>query len=236
MRESAPAVWAVIPAAGVGRRMAGAIPKQYLPLVGRTVIEWSIDAVIDGASPASVIVALAPDDARFSALAIAAHPLVRVTAGGAERAASVLNALTALSQQARDEDWVLVHDAVRPCVQAEDVRRLLAQIGADAVGGLLAAPVNDTLKSADADGRVLATVPRAGLWRALTPQVFRLGLLRRALQAAAQGGQLATDESSAIEALGLRPKLIAGRADNIKITVPEDVAIAERILHTRTDH
>jgi len=231
-------IWLVIPAAGVGRRMVGAIsshstPKQYLPLAGRTVIEWSIAPFLTRADIAGVVVALAADDQNFASLPLASDARVRTTTGGAERAASVLCGVQAL--QANDRDWVLVHDAARPCLHTADLARLIDELHADEVGGLLAIPVADTLKSADASQRVSATLLRDNLWRALTPQMFRYGLLKRALISAAQAQIAVTDEAAAIERLGLQPKLIVGRNDNIKITVPEDLAYAEFILRDRTN-
>ncbi len=223
--------WVVIPAAGVGRRMAGDVPKQYLPIADRTVIEWSISPFIARNDIAGVMVALAPDDARFTALAIAKDKRVRTTVGGIDRADSVLNGLAALD--ADENDWVLVHDAARPCITASDLSQLIAELGGDSVGGLLACPVTDTLKSADASRRIDATVPRDKLWRALTPQMFRYGVLHRALTAAVANRFVVTDEASAVESLGLRPKLVLGRGDNIKITVPEDLAYADYLLRAR---
>lgn len=222
-------LWVMIPAAGVGRRMSAALPKQYLPLAGRTVLEWSLAPFLANASISGIVVGHASDDPHIGALVRDAR--IRTCVGGAERADTVLRGLDAL--EADDNDWVLVHDAARPCLHADDLSRLIAELSSDEVGGLLACPVSDTLKSADAQGRVAATVPRDHLWRALTPQMFRYGLLRRALPHARERGLTVTDESSAVEALGHRPKLVAGRADNIKITVPEDLAHAEHILRAR---
>ena len=227
--------WAVVPAAGVGSRMASDVPKQYLPLAGRTVIEWSLQALLNCASIQRVVVAVAPTDARFASLACASNTRIRTTIGGDHRAASVLSGLQTLVAEAHDDDWVLVHDAARPCLAHDDLLRLLDELSNDEVGGILAVPVADTLKAADGEQRVSKTVPRDNLWRALTPQMFRYGVLRRALQTAAEKGLAVTDESSAVEALGFKPRLIAGRADNIKITVPEDLQIAERILQARNN-
>jgi 2-C-methyl-D-erythritol 4-phosphate cytidylyltransferase len=234
--QSRPRLWVVIPAAGVGRRMANAtpnlsIPKQYLPLAGRAVIEWSIAPFLSRGDIASVVVVVSPDDVRFAMLPVAQNPLVQTALGGRERADSVARGLVAL--RANDDDWVLVHDAVRPCLHTADLVRLIEEVGSDAVGGLLGAPVADTLKSADALQRVSATVPRERLWRALTPQMFRVGLLRRALSSAAEAGVVVTDEAAAIERLGLQPKLVVGRGDNIKITVPEDLPYAEYVLQSQ---
>jgi 2-C-methyl-D-erythritol 4-phosphate cytidylyltransferase len=222
-------IWVVIPAAGVGRRMSAALPKQYLPLAGRTVIEWSLSPFLANDSVSGIVVGHAPGDERVGSLL--ANTAARMFVGGEERADTVLRGLNALA--ANDLDWVLVHDAARPCLHFDDLSRLIAELSGDDVGGLLACPVSDTLKSADEQGQVAATVPRDRLWRALTPQMFRYGLLRRALLRAREQGNTVTDESSAVEALGFHPKLVAGRSDNIKITLPEDLAHAEHILCAR---
>jgi len=176
-------------------------------------------------------VALSPDDVTFATLPGARHEKIRTTIGGTQRADSVMSGLTALA--ARDDDWVLVHDAARPCLHADDLARLIDSLSADEVGGLLANPVSDTLKRADASQRVESTVPRDQIWRALTPQIFRYAPLMAALTQARVAGVVVTDEASAIEHAGHRPRLVAGRTDNIKITVPEDLAIAETILKSR---
>lgn len=209
--------------------MADTLPKQYLPLAGRTVLEWSLAPFLVRPEFHSIVVALAPDDARWSSLPLAQDKRILTVTGGAERADSVRAGLAAIAEHAHAHDWVLVHDAARPCLTQGDLDQLLVILADDSVGGLLATPVPDTLKRAGADGRVDVTVSRAQLWRALTPQMFRFGLLRQALEQRDGGTQL-TDESSAVEALGLRPLLVAGRSDNLKVTVPEDIAIAERQL------
>ena len=216
---------AVVPAAGASRRMGvEGLPKQYLPLAGRTVIEWSLAPFLDDDLCETVVVVLAPDDRHWRQLAVASHAKVKTVTGGAERIDSVRAGLAAL--HALDTDWVLVHDAARPCLRAHDLRRLLEEVWDDEVGGLLAAPVVDTLKRADSTSRAVETVPRQSLWRALTPQMFRYGALSRAL-AVAKG---ATDDAQAIEAQGLEPRLVAGDPDNLKITVPGDLERAARVL------
>ncbi len=226
-------LWVVIPAAGVGRRMSGSVPKQYLRLDGRTVLEWSLAVFLERSDIAGIAVAISADDQQFASLTVRHDQRIVATLGGTERADSVLNGLRALmaSHQPNDHDWVLVHDAARPCLHADDLQRLIAALQSDEVGGLLAVPLTDTLKAADSEQRVTATPPRDGLWRALTPQMFRFSLLKRALEQAS--GKTITDESAAIESLGLKPKLITGRSDNIKITLPEDVRYAEFILRQR---
>ncbi|MCG6658084.1 2-C-methyl-D-erythritol 4-phosphate cytidylyltransferase [Halomonas campisalis] len=222
-------LWLVVPAAGQGRRMGAARPKQYLPLAGRPVLAHTL-ARLHGALPeARLCLCLDPDDAHFDPAWVPFADWRRV-AGGAERADSVANALAAISGEATEQALVLVHDVARPCVTAADLRRLCEALSDDPVGGLLAAPVADTMKRDDGAGRVAATEARAGLWHALTPQGFRYGLLRRALAAAVEAGVTVTDEASAVEALGLAPRLVPGRRDNLKITHPEDLALAEQIL------
>jgi 2-C-methyl-D-erythritol 4-phosphate cytidylyltransferase len=226
-----PKYWVVLPAAGSGSRMHGAIPKQYLPLAGRTVIEWSLQALLPLPDIAGVMVVLSATDAHFAQLPLALERRIHTTAGGQARAESVLNGVCALERhlQAQEHDWVLVHDAARPCLRREDVERLMQQLRQDEVGGLLACPVVDTLKMSCASQRVDHTVARAGLWRAFTPQMFRLGVLKRALLST----RAATDDAAAVEALGLKPKLVAGRGDNIKVTVSEDLQYAEYVLRSR---
>lgn len=226
--------WVIVPAAGSARRMGAAVPKQYLPLAGRTVIEWSLAPFLAHQRTAGIVIALAGQDQRWPRLSLAREAKIVTTTGGAERMDSVLAGLEVLHEKAAPDDWVLVHDAARPCLSAADLNRLLETLHDDAVGGLLAAPLVDTLKRADERGRVEQTVAREKLWRALTPQMFRRDLLQRALADARARGVAVTDEAQAIEALGLQPKLVAGDADNIKITLPEDLARAERILRSRS--
>lgn len=223
--------WAVIPAAGIGQRMASAtpagLPKQYLPLLGRTVIEWAIQPFLDADWIEAVVVALAPDDQYFAKLGIASNSRVRTTAGSDSRAGSVLAALTQLPPDAQ-RDWVLVHDAARPCLHAADLLALRQQAHAED-GALLAAPVADTLKRASGT-QVACTVARDDLWRALTPQMFRVVQLTAALSAALQAGAEITDDASAIELAGGRPQLVAATHENPKLTWPQDIAQIERLL------
>jgi 2-C-methyl-D-erythritol 4-phosphate cytidylyltransferase len=222
--------WAVVPAAGVGERFGSRTPKQYARLLDRPVLSWSLAALLADRSLAAVVVALAPGDRRFGRLDEARDARVRTCRGGARRDLSVANGLEALAGDARDEDWVLVHDAARPCLRPADVRVLASAIRNGPVGGLLAVPLADTLKAAGPADRCRRTVPREGLWRALTPQMFRYGVLRRALRLCRDRERTATDEAAAIELLGLEPRLVRGRADNIKITTPEDLELAAAIL------
>jgi 2-C-methyl-D-erythritol 4-phosphate cytidylyltransferase len=222
--------WAVVPAAGRGERHGGRVPKQYVRLLGRPVLSWSLAPLLAERSIAGLVLALARGDRRWRRLPEAGDPRVRACEGGARREQSVANALAALSGVARDEDWVVVHDAARPCLRGTDLRTLFAALDGDPVGGLLAVPLGDTLKAADAEGRSVRTVPREGLWRALTPQMFRYGVLRRALALCLERERAVTDEAAAVEALGLRPRLVAGRGDNLKVTQPGDLALAAAIL------
>lgn len=227
--------WALVPAAGIGKRMGSSIPKQYLLLAGRPVIVHALITLLEHPRIAGVVVAIGAEDEWWPLVAArltVAKQLLVVT-GGAERCHSVLNGLEALREQGAPNDWVLVHDAARPCLTAGDLDRLLAELADDPVGGLLAIPVRDTLKQADAAGRVATTVDRSQFWHALTPQMFRLGMLHQALCAALARGLLVTDEAAAMEAAGFVPRLVEGRADNLKITRPEDLALAEFYLTRR---
>ncbi|MCP5159402.1 MAG: 2-C-methyl-D-erythritol 4-phosphate cytidylyltransferase [Gammaproteobacteria bacterium] len=224
--------WAMVPAAGAGKRMGVTIPKQYLALAGQPVIAHTLGTLLRYPRLAGLVVAISAGDEWWPEVAagmVADKPLYVVT-GGAERCHSVLNGLDALGEYAHPDDWVLVHDAARPCLTVDDLDRLLAELADDPVGGLLAVPVRDTLKQADVAQRIAATVDRAQLWHALTPQMFRLGILHEALRAALANGLLVTDEAAALEAAGFAPRLIEGRADNLKITRPEDLALAEFYL------
>ncbi|MFP4262759.1 MAG: 2-C-methyl-D-erythritol 4-phosphate cytidylyltransferase [Halomonas sp.] len=221
--------WLVVPAAGRGTRMGADRPKQYLPLAGRPVLAHTL-ARLHAAFPAArLCLCLDPDDAWFDPAWVPFAEWRRV-AGGVERADSVAEALAAIAAEAAADDMVLVHDVARPCVAVQDLRRLETALADDPVGGLLAAPVADTMKRDDGAGHVAATEPRDGLWHALTPQGFRYGLLARALAEAAAAGVAVTDEASAVEAQGLAPRLVPGRRDNLKITHPEDLALAGLIL------
>ena len=232
-----PRYWAVIPAAGAGRRFGGPVPKQYLTLAGRQVIDHSIAAFIEHPLIAGCVLALSPEDDWWCETAHAEHPAVQRVAGGAERSDSVANALAHLAACADAQDWVLVHDAARPCLTRLDLDRLLDALRDEPVGALLAVPLHDTVKTAeDAFGpRVERTLPRQQLWRAYTPQAFRLGQLRQALLQCQSEGLAITDDASAIEQLGLRPLLVEGRADNIKITRPEDRPLAEFFLEQQRE-
>ena len=222
--SSLPLFWALIPAAGVGSRMRADRPKQYLQLAGKTILEHTLGCFVEHPQLRGLVVSLAADDPYWPQLACAQDTRIHRAAGGRERADSVLGGLLRLVELgAREQDWVLVHDAARPNLARSDLDLLLAELADDEVGGLLAVPARDTLKRAGADGRVLETVDRSPIWLAYTPQMFRLGPLRQALTDALAAGVAITDEASAVEWAGHAPRLIEGRADNLKVTRPEDL-------------
>ena len=219
-----PPFWVVIPAAGIGSRMRADRPKQYLQLAGRTILEHTLDCFLDHPRLKGLVLSLAADDPFWPALPCATDPRIQRVEGGAERADSVLAGLLRLGELgAQEGDWVLVHDAARPNLARSDLDRLLAELADDPVGGLLAVPARDTLKRIGADGRVAETVDRSLIWQAYTPQMFRFAALHRALADALVAGVAVTDEASALEWAGQAPKLVEGRADNLKITRPEDL-------------
>ena len=222
--------WVIVPAAGSGRRFGGDIPKQYLPLAGRPLIEHTLRALLACDGIDGAVVALAAGDTRWPGWRELEGKPVRACTGGDARADSVLAALAALPDDVAPDAFVLVHDAARPCIAPADIAALLAALRDEPVGALLAAPVRDTLKRANDEGRSAMTEPREALWRALTPQMFRRGGLTRALQAAMRVGAKVTDEAMAMERLGLKPRLVEGSEDNIKVTTPADLALAEFIL------
>ena len=229
--------WLVIPAAGIGQRLGANLPKQYLEVHGRSLLEWSMSAFASDERCEGLVVSLAPGDPWWPVVRSRLSRPVIEAIGGAERSDSVRLALERLAARVVDDPWVLVHDAARPCVERAEIDALLAGVGAHPDGGLLALPLADTLKR-QAEGQGPATVdrtePRAGLWRALTPQVFRLRRLLEALRAAARDGRVPTDEAQAIEWAGLgRPLLVAGAAANVKVTTPADLALVSTILATR---
>ncbi len=222
--------FALVPAAGVGARLAAAVPKQYLLAAGRPLLWHAVASLLAHPAIGRVAVVLHPQDERFEQQPWGqmGERIMALRCGGASRAESVRNGLSALGDDLADDDWVLVHDAARPCLDVELLEGLIDTLDGDAVGGLLAVPVADTLKRSDANQRIVRTEAREGLWRAQTPQMFRYGLLARALGAADLPN--VTDEASAVEALGLSPRLVQGSERNIKVTYPEDLALAELIL------
>lgn len=220
--------WAVVPAAGVGKRMNADRPKQYLELAGKTVLEQTLLRLLQADVFAAISVAISAEDPFWPELPIAKHEKILTAAGGKERADSVLSALKAIHGLATDSDWVLVHDAARPCLTSGDIHYLIDSLVDDEVGGILALSSHDTLKNVQGK-TILGTLDRSHIWRALTPQMFRYGMLKAALQAA-EGNPAVTDEASALEMQGRQPKIVEGRPDNIKITRPEDLALAQFYL------
>lgn len=219
---------AIVPAAGIGSRMGADCPKQYLTLAGKTILEHTLGCLLSHPAIARVIVALAPHDRWFETLAVAADPRVLRVEGGSERAYSVLNAL-----HVAEGMWVLVHDAARPCLTQGDLDALIASAMA-CDGAILGSRVRDTMKRTDGAGNIVATVEREQLWHALTPQMFPTGTLKRALEEGLALGALITDEASAMERAGFTVKMVEGRADNIKVTRPEDLSLAELFLQQQS--
>ena len=222
--------WAVIPAAGVGTRMQADVPKQYLSINHKTILEHTLERFCSHPMIEGVVVAIAGNDDIWESLDIASHSKITVVEGGVERCHSVLNGLRALSDLASSSDWVLVHDAARPCLRTEDIDQLIETVGKHDVGGLLGLPVSDTMKRADNTGTIEETVDRECLWHALTPQMFRLDRLVESLEIVLSKGLIVTDEAQAIELNGLQAVLVEGHPDNIKITRNNDLALAELFL------
>jgi 2-C-methyl-D-erythritol 4-phosphate cytidylyltransferase len=225
-------LWCVLPAAGRGTRMGADYPKQYLPLAGRPLIAHTLDRLAAHPRIAGLLVVLGAQDERWPGIATLHGKPVRTAIGGAERSDSVLAGLEALPPEVGDADFVLVHDAARPCVRANDITNLIER-ASQADGGLLGAPLRDTLKRAGAGDRSLATEPRDQRWRAFTPQMFRRGELVAALRAVSREGRAVSDEAMAMELAGFQPLLVEGAEDNIKVTTAADLALAEFLL-TRT--
>lgn len=227
--------WVVLPAAGQGTRVGGPLPKQYLPLLGQPLILHTLHALLAHPEIAGVMVVLAADDSHWPGVGHVHDKPVLTCVGGARRAESVRAGLLALPASVGDADPVLVHDAARPCISRNDITRLLAAAAGHRVGALLGAPLRDTLKHANSDREDIGTAPRDGLWRVFTPQLFARGLLIRALDAARAAGIEVSDEAMAIEHLGLRPLLVEGREDNIKVTTQADFALAEFVLRRQRE-
>ena len=228
MNSLAPRYFALIPAAGVGARMAASGPKQYLKIGGKPMLRHAIDAFLFSELIAHTYVVVSADDPVIDSI-VPSHGVTVLRCGGATRAESVQNGLAALNGTLRENDWVLVHDAARPGLDEALIEKLITHTGEHPVGGVLALPVVDTVKRCIA-GEV-GTVSREGMWLAQTPQMFRYKLLREALAAARDMKQI-TDDASAVEALGLSPKLVEGDPRNLKVTLPGDVRIAEMYLAT----
>lgn len=228
--SNSPRYWAVVPAAGAGHRMGGVTPKQYLALNGETVLQHTLAALLAGDFIEQIIVAIDGRDRHWETLPAASNPRVHTVIGGVERSDSVRAGLEVLVGTAGADDWVLVHDAARPCLSADALQRLRTELADSSVGGLLALPVAETVKRSDEDLQVAETVDRSDLWLAQTPQMFRFGPLLSALKQAAKAGEFITDESSAMELAGFQPLLVHGDPGNIKITRPGDLAFAKARL------
>lgn len=227
-------IWVLVPAAGTGSRMGADRPKQYLSLAGSTVLSHTLTRLSHCPSVSGVMLGIAADDPCWPECQAALESIAKfkgVFVGGQTRAETVLRGCQALLETGNADDWVLVHDAARPCIRVSDVERLIEAIQqSDVEGGLLGLPIGDTVKRADSEYRVLETVSRAGLWRAQTPQMFRLSQLNKALILAMKQGIEVTDESQAMENIGVQALMVAGSADNIKITHPQDLPLAELYL------
>lgn len=227
---TSPRYWFVIPAAGIGARMNADKPKQYLLLSNKTVLEHTLSRILALPKLAGIVVPLSRDDNYWASLTILQHPLVHTIHGGANRADSVLSGLNYLTDKAHAQDWVLVHDAARPCVTLSSIQTLCDELSDNDVGGILAVPVSDTLKHVANHNEIQTTIDRKPLWQAQTPQMFRYKLLRDCLSETLAKNENITDESSAVELCGHRAKVVEGRNDNIKITRPDDLLMAEFIL------
>lgn len=229
--KSEPKLWVVIPAAGSGSRMQQVHPKQYLSIQGMTIIEHTLNVFLAKPEIEHVMVCIAKSDRHFNQLTVADNPRVATTLGGSSRALSVLNGVNALA--ADEQDWVLVHDAARPCLSMSLLDTLIQQLRNDEVGGILAVPANDTLKRANAEQRVESTIDRSIIWQAQTPQMFRYGLLKSAISHAISNDIELTDEASALESIGYMPKLVKGDARNLKVTTANDLDLAEFLLNSK---
>jgi 2-C-methyl-D-erythritol 4-phosphate cytidylyltransferase len=226
-----PRIWAVVPAAGIGRRMGSQIPKQYLKALDYTVIEYTLRKLAAVPQVTEIIVSISENDHWWQALNLDFKKTVRTVVGGDERIHSVLNAVESIEQDLTSQDWIMVHDAARPCVSLLDIQKLIAAVESHPCGGILATPIHDTVKRASVESDSIdATVERNRLWRALTPQLFRAPLLLKGLRAGIRRVNEITDEASAMELLGYHPQLIEGRSSNIKITQTEDLQLAEFYL------
>ncbi|MDA0149973.1 2-C-methyl-D-erythritol 4-phosphate cytidylyltransferase [Vibrio sp. LaRot3] len=227
--SSSASIVAIVPAAGVGSRMQADRPKQYLTIDHQTVLEHTVEKLLSHSQVSKVIVAITDGDPYFPQLSISSHPDVIRVSGGKERADSVLSGLNYVAENQLAE-WVMVHDAARPCVREHDLTTLIQVSMQHPVGGILASPVRDTMKRANGGQDIDHTVDREALWHALTPQMFKTELLTQALSEALAANAVITDEASALEWQGLSPALVKGYSDNIKITQPEDLALAEFYL------
>ncbi|MTI62315.1 2-C-methyl-D-erythritol 4-phosphate cytidylyltransferase [Methylophaga sp.] len=228
------AVWAVVPAAGIGSRMGSDKPKQYLQLNNKPLLQHTLERLASHPRITGIVVALAENDPWWPQLDLELDCQLLTATGGESRSDSVFNALETLTAETDADPWLLVHDAARPCLRHSDIDRMLKQLGQHEVGGILGVPVTDTVKRVDSHQTIIETVDRHGLWRAATPQMFRLHLLKKALASAAEQGLAVTDEASAVELTGLKPMMVEGHQDNIKITLPQDLALASLYLQQQS--
>ena len=222
-------LWAIVPASGIGRRMLGDRPKQYLSFCHKTIIEHTLDRLFSCDKVCGVIIVLRKDDEYWEKLQYKAQKPLLTAAGGTERQDSVINGLIKLCEVQKGSCYAMVHDAVRPLVKTEDLNNLIDEVEVNQVGAILASPITDTLKRVNQPGLITESIDRNGLWRAFTPQIFKLDLLLEALQKAKQNNQILTDDAAAMEASGYRPKVVECSPENIKITRPEDLKLAEHI-------
>lgn len=223
-------IWVIIPAAGVGKRMESDTPKQYLELNSKTIIEHTLSVFDKHHSVSEIVVSISDGDEYWASLNINLSKPLHIAKGGKERCDSVLNGLKLIENKAADDDWVLVHDAARPCLRNEDLSLLLGTLEEHTVGGVLAVPVRDTMKRSTDKNLIKETVERENLWHALTPQVFRFSMLKDSIESALSNNEVVTDEASAIELAGYQPVLVEGHADNLKVTRPEDLKLASFFL------
>ena len=223
-------IFALIPAAGAGTRMGGQVPKQYLSVLGKTILEHTLTMFVNNSKIKRSIVVVAENDQLFFSLPSSVREKCTIITGGAERRDSVMAGLNYLRKFEPDCSWVLVHDAARPCVRHRDIDNLIEAVAGHPVGGLLAAPVLDTIKECTKSRTVRKTVDRSNLWRALTPQMFRLTILQKVLSMSVENGTMVTDESQAVEEAGFSSKIVQGSSQNIKVTQPEDLWLAGVIL------
>lgn len=221
--------YAIIPAAGIGARFLSDTPKQYLKILNKTILEWTLQPFIENKKIQQIVLVLNPADHQFDNLNLD-HPQIISVFGGKTRAASVFNGLNELLTVANPHDWVIVHDAVRPCISAQDISSLIEKLDADPVGGLYAVPVIDTLKQVSLTATVLQTIARANIYRAQTPQMFRFEILFTALKSALAKNLDITDESQAIELIGQPVHIVLGKTMNVKLTYPEDSMLIENYL------
>lgn len=230
MHKQSTQYFCIIAAAGVGQRMGGNLPKQYLSIAKRTLLEWSLEPFLHSTSISKIVIVLSKDDRWFSELLVARHPKITTAIGGSTRYESVLSGLNALSPIATENDWVIVHDAARPNLSNSDLKKLMDTVGNHPVGGLLGIPSSDSLKEINDNNIIEKNVPREKIWRAFAPQMFRFGLLLSSHQKCLEDKYSITDESSAISYLGYQSLMVLGRSDNFKVSTPEDYEIMKKVL------